>query len=120
MTLTSLIDPKDSIKGFTDMVSPVSLTTNTPLPKAQVSQLESSSALSAFFRLGTAAAQIDLRADHPLGLVMPGPLLVVSAAAVVSASVVTAPAVRGLGLLALAALHLAISSAESVLHSEGE
>ena len=100
------------------MVSPVSLTTNTPLPKAQVSQLESSSALSAFFRLGTAAARIDLRADHPLGLVMPGPLLVVSAAAVVSASVVTAPAVRA--LVALAALHLAISSTESVLHSVGE
>ena len=102
------------------MVSPVSLTTKTPLPKAQVSQLESSSALSAFFRLGTAAARIDLRADHPLGLVMPGPLLVVSAAAVavVAASVVTAPAVRA--LVALAALHLAISSTESVLHSVGE
>jgi len=119
MTLTSFIEPRDSIKGLTDMVSPVSLTTKTPLPKAQVSQLESSSALSAFFRLGTAAARIDRRADHLLGLVIPGPFLEVSAG---GSTMVTEAAVRVPEVsddLALAALHLAISSGERVLHSAG-
>ena len=88
-----------------------------------MSQLESNSALSAFFRLGTAAACIERRADQPLdlGLVMPGPFLVLSVSAGGSA-MVTDAAVRGLELLdddALAALHLAISSGDKVLHSEG-
>ena len=92
-----------------------------------MSQLESSSALSAFFRLGTAAARTVLRAQiplPPLGLDMPGPLLVEAGVSAGSSSKVTAaPAVRGLAAelaVALAALHLAISSGESVLHSAGE
>jgi hypothetical protein len=124
MILTSGTDPKDSIKGLTDMVAPVSLTTKTPWPKAQVSQLESNSALTALLRLGTAAARIERRAAHPLpplGLEMPGPLLVAAAGSSGSSKVTAAPAVRGLAaVVALAALHLAISSSESVLHSAGE
>jgi hypothetical protein len=66
-------------------------------------------------------------ADHLLGLAMPGPFLVVSdeVSAVVASSNVTAePAVRGLvelvAPLALAVLHLVISSGVSVFHSAGE
>ena len=124
MILTSGTDPKDSIKGLTDMVAPVSLTTKTPWPKAQVSQLESNSALTALLRLGTAAARIERRAAHPLpplGLEMPGPLLVAAAGSSGSSKVTTAPAVRPrAAVAALAALHLSISSSESVLHSAGE
>ena len=93
-----------------------------------MSQLESNSALSASFRLGTAAARMDLRLQPFLPLVMPGPFLELAGAGAASASlglVPSAPAVLGLAppdvsAAALAALHLTISSGVRVLHSAGE
>ena len=93
ITLTFGMLPRDSSNPFTLSLSPVSFTIQTPFPKQHVSQLESSSALSASFRLGTAAARIVLR---PQLLLIPGPALGAGAGAAASASVPRAPAVRGL------------------------
>jgi len=85
--------------------------------------LESSSARLAVVRFGTAAALIERRAQPFLLLPMPLPLEVAGAGAGAAASVPAAPAVLGLapaaGVSALAALHLACSSADRVLHSTG-
>jgi len=88
--------------------------------------LESSSARLAFVRFGTAAALIERRAQPFLSflpLPMPLPLEVAGAGAGAAASVPAAPAVLGLapaaGVSARAALHLACSSADRVLHSTG-
>ena len=91
-----------------------------------MSQLESSSARLAFFRLGTAAARIVRRLQplRALSLPMPGPPEGAGAGAA-AAAVPSAPAVLGLAppaaaVSALAALHLACSSMLRVLQSLGE
>lgn len=91
-----------------------------------MSQLESSSARLAFFRLGTAAARIVRRLQplRALSLPMPGPPEGAGAGAA-AAAVPSAPAVLGLAppaaaVSALAALHLACSSMLRLLHSVGE
>jgi len=91
-----------------------------------VSQLESSSARLATFRLGTAAARI-VRRLQPfwlLSLPMPGPEGA-GAGAPAAGGVPNAPAVLGLAppaaaVSALAALHMACSSMLRVLQSFGE
>ena len=92
-----------------------------------MSQLESSSARLAFFRLGTAAARIVRRLQplRALSLPMPGPPEGAGAGAGADAAVPSAPAVLGLAppaaaVSALAALHLACSSMLRLLHSVGE
>ena len=92
-----------------------------------MSQLESSSARLASFRLGTAAARIVRRLQPflPLSLPMPGPPEGAGAGAPVSVVVPSAPAVLGLAppaavVSALAALHLACSLLLRLLHSAGE
>jgi len=118
MILTSGTVPRSSMNPFTDVVLRVSSAMLAPLPKQQVSQLESSSGWPAIFRLGTAAARVvhRLQSFRLLSLPMPGRPEGAGAGAGAAATggVPNAPAVLGPGpppaeALALAALHLACS-----------